>query len=147
MAAYYPPVGFYFKVDFMGVGSGDKDARFQEVTGLTAEISVEELVVGGENRFAYKLPTRARYGNLILKRGMLNGAELIKWVQNTIDNFEFKPVDINVHLLNENQEFLNTWNFRQGYPVKWVISDFKAMENSLVIETIEIAYQSFSRTK
>jgi phage tail-like protein len=147
MSAYYPPVGFHFKVDFMGVGSGDKDARFQEVTGLTAEMSVEELAVGGENRFAYKLPTRARYGNLILKRGMLNGAGLIKWVQNTIENFVFEPVDINVHLLNENHEFLNTWTILQGYPVKWVISDFKSMENSLVIETIEIAYQSFSRTK
>src|SRR5687768_99189 len=95
MAAYYPPVGFHFKVDFMGVGAGDKDARFQEVTGLTAEISVEELAVGGENRFAYKLPTRARYGNLILKRGMLNGAGLIRWVQDTIENFVFEPVDIN----------------------------------------------------
>ncbi|PSR52329.1 glycerol acyltransferase [Adhaeribacter arboris] len=145
MAAYYPPVGFHFKVDIPGVGAGDKDMRFQEVTGLTAEIGVEELTVGGENRFTYRLPTRAKYANVVLKRGMLNDSGLIKWFRNAIENFEFQPVDISVHLLNEKHEVLSSWEFRQAYPVKWVISDFKALENSIVVETIELAYQYFSR--
>lgn len=145
MATYYPPSGFHFKVNFPGVGSGDKDARFQEVTGLTAEVSVEELPVGGENRFTYRLPTRSKYANLVLKRGMLNDSGLIKWFKNAIESFEFSPVDISVYLLNENHEVLSSWDFKQAYPVKWVISDFKAMENSLVIETIELSYQYFTR--
>jgi len=145
MAAYYPPVGFHFKVDIPGIGAGDKDMRFQEVTGLTAEIGVEELTVGGENRFTYRLPTRAKYANVVLKRGMLRDSGLIKWFRNAIENFEFEPVDISVHLLNEKHEVLNSWEFRQAYPVKWVISDFKALENSLVVETIELSYQFFTR--
>ncbi|HEX6181118.1 MAG TPA: phage tail protein, partial [Chitinophagaceae bacterium] len=67
--SYYPLVGFHFKVEFSGVGNSDNDTRFQEVSGLTAEIGTEELQVGGENRFSYRLPTRARFGNLVLKRG------------------------------------------------------------------------------
>jgi phage tail-like protein len=145
MPAYYPPVGFHFRVDFPGVGKGDNDTRFQEVTGLTAEISVEDLTVGGENRFTYKLPVRARYANLVLKRGMLKDSGLIKWFRNAIESFEFKPVDISVYLLNEKHEVLTSWEFKQAYPVKWVVSDFKALENSLVIETIELAYQYFTR--
>ena len=145
MPAYYPPVGFHFKVDFPGIGKGDNDTRFQEVTGLTAEISVEELTVGGENRFTYRLPVRAKYANLVLKRGMLKDSGLIKWFRNAIESFEFKPVDISVYLLNEKHEVLTSWEFKQAYPVKWVISDFKALDNSLVIETIELSYQYFTR--
>jgi phage tail-like protein len=145
MAAYYPPVGFHFKVEFSGVGSGDSDTRFQEVSGLTAEISTEELQVGGENRFTYRLPVRGRYSNLILKRGMLTDSGLISWFTKAIEDFEFKTSDVNVYLLNENHEITATWIFMQTYPVKWMVSDFRAQDNALVIETIELAYQYFRR--
>lgn len=145
MPAYYPPVGFHFRVEIPGVGSGDSDMRFQEVSGLTAEIGTEELQVGGENRFSYRLPVRARYGNLVLKRGMLQDSGLISWFTDAIENFEFKPSDINVYLLNEEHEITTSWMFVQAYPVKWVISDFRAQDNALVIETIEMVYQYFRR--
>jgi phage tail-like protein len=145
MPSYYPPVGFHFRVEFQGVGSGDSDTRFQEVSGLTAEIGTEELPVGGENRFSYRLPIRAKYNNLILKRGMLKDSGLISWFTSAIEDFEFKPVDVNVYLLNENHEVATTWIFIHAYPVKWVISDLKAMDNALVVETIELVYQYFRR--
>jgi phage tail-like protein len=144
MAAYYPPVGFHFEVHFLGIG-GDSDSQFQEVSGLTAEVSVEELTVGGENRFTYRLPTRAKYSNLILKRGMLKDSKLIDWFKNAIEQFQFKPVDLNIHLLNEHHQPLTSWSFVKAYPVKWAISDFKALENALVVETIELSYQYFTR--
>ncbi len=145
MAAYYPPVGFHFKVEFPGVGTEDADSRFQEVSGLTAEITTEELVVGGENRFTYRLPVRAKYSNLVLKRGMLKDSGLVGWFRNAVEAFQFKPVDVNVYLLNEKHEVSASWVFIQAYPVKWVVSDFKASENALVIESIELAYQYFRR--
>lgn len=145
MAAYYPPVGFHFKVEFPGVGTADADSRFQEVSGLTAEITTEELVVGGENRFTYRLPVRAKYSNLVLKRGMLKDSGLVGWFRNAVEAFQFKPVDVNVYLLNEKHEVSASWVFIQAYPVKWVVSDFKASENALVIESIELAYQYFRR--
>lgn len=145
MAVYYPPVGFHFKVEFPGAGKGDADTRFQEVGGLSAEITLEELAVGGENRFNYRLPGRAKYSNLILKRGMLKDSGLISWFTKAIEDFDFKPIDVNVYLLNEKHEISSSWIFMQAYPVKWVISDFKAQESSIVAETIELAYQYFRR--
>ena len=143
---YNLPVGFHFKVNIPGKSSGD-DTKFQEVGGLTAEMSTEELVVGGENKFTYKLPTRAKYNNLTLKRGMLKNSQLIDWFRNAIENFIFEPVDISIHLLNENNEVLTSWEVVQAYPVKWVISDFNANGNALVIETIELVYQNFLRSR
>ena len=143
MAAYLPPVGFHFKVEFQGVGNKDSDNRFQEVLGLQAEIGVEELPVGGENRFSYRLPTRSKYGNLVLRRGLLKDSGLRSWLTDAIENFIFRPVDVNVHLLNEKHEPAVSWTVIKAYPVKWVISDLKAHENSVVVETIELAYQYF----
>jgi phage tail-like protein len=157
MAVYYPPVGFHFQV-YIPVGDSkkstkndiannqnDKDTRFQEVSGLTAEVGTEELQVGGENRFTYRLPTRAKYGNLILKRGMVRDSGLISWITDAIEHFIFKPTDVTVTLLDGDHNPLATWNFKQAYPVKWVTSDFKAQDNSLVIETLELVYQNFTR--
>jgi phage tail-like protein len=144
--AYYPPVSFHFKVEFQSIGQGDADLRFQEVSGLTAEIAVEELPVGGENRFTYRLPSRAKYANLILKRGMLNDSGLIDWFKNAVENFSFSPVDVHVFLLNEQHQVSASWVFIQAYPVKWVISDLKALENAIAVETIELAYQYYRRT-
>ena len=43
MASYYPPVGFHFKVEFTLAGMQETDTRFQEVSGLTAELGIEEV--------------------------------------------------------------------------------------------------------
>ncbi|MEO5998627.1 MAG: phage tail protein [Chitinophagaceae bacterium] len=143
---YNLPVSFHFNVNIPGKSSGD-DIKFQEVSGLTAEIGIEELNVGGENMFSYKLPTRARYRNLVLKRGMLQDTQLVEWFRKAIEGFEFEPVDVSIHLLNENNDVITSWDVIQAYPVKWVISDFNAKGNTLVIETIELAYQYFQRKK
>jgi phage tail-like protein len=144
MAAYYPPVGFHFKVEFIGI-SDDIDTRFQEVSGLNMELGTEEVIEGGENRFTHKLPDRAKYGNLTLKRGMLKDSLLIAWCRNAIENFNFFPIDVIVILLNENHEPLASWVFTKVWPVKWSISDFKSTDNSVVIESLELAYNYFRR--
>lgn len=148
MAVYYPPVGFHFRVEFTLDGVQDGDIRFQEVSGLSAELGVEEVVEGGENRFSHRLPTRAKYSNLILKRGLLNDSRLIAWCTDGIENFVFEPTTVNVTLLNENHEpVAESFSFVRAWPVKWAVSDFKAQENSIVVETLELAYNYFSRIK
>ncbi len=140
---YNIPVSFHFNVNF-GTDT-TRDITFQEVGGLTAEMTTEELAVGGENRFTYRLPVKAKYGNLILKRGMINDSRLVQWFRDAIENFQFAPMDISVNLLDKEHKSISFWMFIQAYPVKWVISDFNANNNTLVIETIELAYQYFKR--
>ena len=155
MASYYPPCGFYFKVEFIGVSgmSDDTEQRFQEVSGLSVEVEVDELKEGGENRFSYKLPKRAKYPNLILKRGLLKGSKILDWIKSAQENYfnvidlSFKPADIIITLMDEAGEETAVWNVVQAYPLKIATSDFKASDNSIVVETIELAYQHFNRTK
>ena len=119
------------------------DIRFQEVSGLTAEVQVEELEAGGQNRYSHKLPKRGKYPNLVLKRGLLTSSSLILWLTNAIVNFEFVPANLIVTLLDENHLPVTAWAVKKIWPVKWAVSDLKADENGIVVETIELAYDYF----
>ncbi len=138
------PVVFHFKVEF-GPTSDDQDNRFQEVTGLSAEVTTEEFREGGVNEYAHRLPTGAKYGNLVLKRGFITNSSIGTWVRSTVENFKFEPKDVTVILLNEQHDPLALWKFLGAYPVKWALSDLKAQENALAIESLELVYQQMRK--
>ena len=132
--------GFYFKVSFDGFEKSDAEAKFQEVSGIQAEIEMEDVREGGEKRFVHHLPKGAKFPNLTLKRALhADYSHIVKWAENAIHNFEFRLYDVEVSLLNPKGEPLKTWSFIGAYPVKIQISDLNANNNSLVIESLELA--------
>jgi phage tail-like protein len=142
---YYPPVAFTFSVKvegIMGINEGD----FQEVSGLNVKFGTEEVPEGGENRFVHRLPTTPKYENLVLKRGLLKGSALINWVQTSLDFFKFTPKLVQVSLLDGSGSPLVTWSFANAYPVSLKISDLKAQENAIVVETLELSFDYFTKT-
>ena len=144
---YYPPVGFHFKVEVMDIDANDNDVRFTEVSGLSAELTTEEVPEGGENRFVQKFPTRAKYPELILKRGLLVSSEILKWIEKCINDFEITPKDLVIKLLNEDHEPLLTWRVVNAYPTKWSVSDLNSSSNTVVIESLQFYYQYFTLDK
>ncbi len=143
MANNYPPVGFFFSVDFQLGGVQSKDAMFQEVNGFNAELQTEEVREGGENRYSQKLPVRANYTDLVLKRGLIVNSAVVKWCRDAIENLIIQPITVVVILLNEKNEPLLTYNFVNAWPKKWSVSDFNAQESKIVVETMELSYQYF----
>lgn len=144
---YYPPWGFYYKVEFVIPGKASlppDDARFQTVSGLSVEYDYESFKEGGENRFEHKLPVRTKYADMVLKRGMLVNSEVVKWLLAAFRDREFTPADVNVILMNEKGEPLRTWNVVHAIPKKWLVSDLNANESSVVIETMELTYRYFT---
>jgi len=151
---YYPPGAFYFTVHLLGTTTVPTfsampsiDSRFQEVSGIQSEWEFEPVSEGGENRFQHQLPTRAKYANLVLKRGAVTGGSpLVLWATNTIGSslaIPIVPQNLMVMLLNEDSLPLIAWVFVNAYPVKWEISTLDSMKNELLIETLELAYSYF----
>lgn len=140
----YPPVGFHFAVAFQLFPQTQNDFRFQEVSGLDVEMEMESFVEGGQNRFTWQLPKRARYSELVLKRGMFMGSGIVLWCQNAFENFVFEPTNITIALLNDLHLPIQAWNVVNAIPKKWSISSFNAQENSIVIESITLSYQFFN---
>jgi phage tail-like protein len=143
---YYPPVGFHFKVEVQGITSSN-DVRFTDVAGLSVEMGTEEIIEGGENRFIQKYPTRTKYPELVLKRGLLQSSEILIWIQQCLEDYQIQPKDISIKLLNEEHQPLLTWNVVNAYPTKWSVSDFNANSSSIVVESLQFFYQYFTLIK
>lgn len=140
----YPPVGFHFLVTFQLFPQTPNDFRFQEVSGLDVEMEMDTFIEGGQNRFTWKLPKRARYSDLVLKRGLFMGSGIILWCQNAFENFVFEPANITIALLNSSHVPVQAWYVVNAIPKKWSISNFNAQENSVVVESITLSYQFFN---
>lgn len=149
----YPPVAFYFGVSLRGANNAPSgtpnDASFQEVSGIRVEFGNEEVAEGGQNQFVHRLPTRAKYANLVLKRGVVvTASPLADWVSATLASYLVEPIQLRnlmVTLKNELQKPLITWTFTNAYPVRWEVSPMNAMESAVFTETMELAYHYFKR--
>lgn len=135
-------LGFRFGVFFFagGVVPNPLDIRFQKVSGLSAEISTQELAEGGQNLYSHRLPTRVGYTNLVLERGMVIGSLLNLEFNATLSLFKFAPSNVMVTLFGEDKVPLAAWLFLKAFPVKWSTSDLNAEDEGLVIDTMELAY-------
>lgn len=145
---YYPPSSFFFKVIFTLTG-GTLDTSFQDVSGLSADISPEEVAEGGENRFSHRLPQRAKHGNLVLKRGIEQiTSPLVIWCKSILESdfsSEFVTMPVMIYLMNEYQIPVRGWMATNAYPVKWEMGGFNSTKNEVAIETIELAYNTLTR--
>ena len=140
----YPFTGFHFSVSFDSLSPAPADSRFQEVSGLEVEMEMESITEGGQNRFTWQLPTRARYSDITLKRGKLSGSPVVEWCKDAMENFVFKPVNLTISLLNEKHEPVQSWYVAQAIPRKWSLSNFNAQENAIVVESITLSIQYFT---
>ncbi|MGR9014955.1 MAG: phage tail protein [Gammaproteobacteria bacterium] len=138
-----PPVGFRFSVFFFMGGAipNPLDLHFSKVSGLGSRINTQALNEGGQNLYTHHLPTQVQYDNLVLERGMVMPSMLSAEFNVTMSLFEFNPSNVLVTLLDENGLPISGWLFTAAYPVKWTISDLAADQNTVVIETMELAYQ------
>jgi phage tail-like protein len=152
---YYPPPKFYFSVSVLGTGNGTVnttsiDSSFQEVSGIDAEIGVEEVAVGGENRYSHRLPKQAKYPPLVLKRGVVTkDSALGDWVASTLGSTLAEPIlprNLMVLLLGPDGNPLIAWGFSNAWPLKWTTSSMNSTENDVLTESLEFSYSYFIRT-
>lgn len=143
----YPLSGFYFQLSFISVW-GVAETSFKEVSGISMEMGMEEIAEGGENRFKHRVPTGAKYQNLVLKRGFMTlPSPLALWCQSTIGGGlgdQITTYTVVVNLLSDLGIPIKTWSFANAWPVKWEITPFNSMNNEIVIESLELSYSYFT---
>jgi len=129
-----PSCRFYVEVD------SKKEAVFTEVSGLSMEMTLEDIEEGGNNEFVHRMPGRCKVGNLTLKRGMTTSNDFLQWsvkvAQGTIEKKHVSVVLYNV----DGTESMR-WNFDNAYPVNWSGPQFKADDTAVAVETIELAHE------
>jgi phage tail-like protein len=134
-------------------------AEFTEVSGLEAEVEVYTHEEGGNNLFTHKLPGRVKYPNVVLKRGIAETTDLWDWFHNVMyrktaetEKKDIGPLSIgrkNITLVLYDQKGARrrVWELTKAYPVKWKGPSFKASDNGISIEEIELVHKGITTGK
>jgi len=136
----WPLVKFQFSVKI-----GDKEAFFQEVTGLSAETQQIEYRQGNSKVYStVKMPGIKKFGNITLKKGIFKDDkgfwELYKAV--TMNQFERKTITIS--LLDEANAVAMSWTLANAFPCKITVTDKKSDANEPAVESMELAHEGLA---
>jgi len=141
----YRAFNFLITLVDSGAGSGppqnsQASGGFSECTGLDISLDIEEYKEGGNNGLILRFPTRVKWSNLRLKRGIAKSDELWLWHFGFVSG-QVARRDGVVTLQDEQQNPVKSWSFTRGLPVKWTGPSLNASQNQIAIEELEIAHE------
>lgn len=113
---------------------------FSECNGLEMSLDVEECKEGGRHGAILKFPTRVKWSNITLKKGIGAGTGLWDWHYGFVEG-KGKRRDGVIVLLNDLHLPNNIWYFRRGLPVKYTGPTMNAAQSNVAIEAIEITHE------
>ena len=146
MASNYPMTGFHFMVTWNP--EDEENVSFSEVSGLNVSTTAIEYREGSDKQYTtLKMPGLRKYNNVTLKRGtMAKDNGFFAWFDK-INNNTVERRSIKIMLLNEDHEAVITWTLNNAFPVKYDPGSLNASKGEVLIESIELAYESFTVTR
>lgn len=118
-------------------------AGFSECSGLEMSLDIEEYREGGNNGTVLRFPTRMKWTNLRLKRGITFANDLWLWHYKFSQGVGTRR-DGMVVLQDERHNPAIVWSFTRGLPVKWTGPSFNAGQSQVAFEEIEIAHEGLT---
>jgi phage tail-like protein len=140
MARVDPYKDFRFQVEIDGIAS----SRFLECTGLGSEVAVIEYREGGDPTAVRKLPGRASFSDITLKRGITESRDLYDWHRSLLQGQNDRR-NGKIILLDDGGAEVVRWVFREAWPRKWEGPELNAMNNQVAIETFVLTCESIER--
>lgn len=138
----YPLGKFRYKVEIEGVTAGG----FTEVSGFDASIDVIEYREGDMVQTPMKLPGLKKYGNITLKKGVMDTKALYDWMAVGLEK-NVKRATVTITLIDINGENAASWQVIKAWPTKYTAPDFNATSSEIAVDTLEIAHEGMTRTK
>ena len=136
----WPLVKFRFSIKI-----GDKEAFFQEVTGLSVETQPIEYRKGNSPEFStIKMPGIQKFGNVTLKKGIFKDDTSFWDLYNAVKMNKVKPLVIVISLLDENNDVAMSWQLANAFPSKITAADMKSDANDLAVESMELTHEGLS---
>jgi phage tail-like protein len=121
-----PCSGAHFLVSFGSADAHAESAGFSEVIFPTFRLEAEQ---------------NDPAPSLLLKRGVSGGLDLYAWWDKARRGKAPQRRTVKVELLAEDQRtVVVTWRFRNARPLSLAYSRLNALEGSVVIETLELAF-------
>src|SRR4029079_17462069 len=87
--------------------------------------------------------TGLRYTDLVLKRGKFLGSGILHWARQAVEQFQWKPTNLMISLLDSNTVPLYNWYVVGAIPKQLEVSGIDAQNNQIVVESLTLSYQYF----
>lgn len=128
------------------LGAGDPQAvqaGFAEVLLPDAAVDLIEYRNGNERESgARKIPGRAKYSNVVLKRGVIGSLDLYQWLDQVRNGDIGARRTVAIHLLNEDRSAtVLTWRLLRAFPARYAFSNLDARGEEPLLEMLELAYE------
>lgn len=133
----------------ISLSAAQATAGFSEISGLEANMEVENYDAGGSNGGTLHFPGRVKWSNLVLKRGVLarrpfdDTSDFWTWLQGYLDGNGTRK-DGTITLLDESGAPALVWSWRRGLPLKWTGATMNAQQSQIAIETLEICHEGLT---
>jgi phage tail-like protein len=134
-----PFEGSNFIVD-LGAGDDTSIARVDFPVALLDEVAYRS----GNDKTAEprKQPGLASYSHLVLHRGLTTNLDLWNWWELAREGDPTVDRDVRVRLLDAGRQPVLAWRFRNAFPAVYRLSPLDAASNDIVVETVELAFDS-----
>jgi phage tail-like protein len=120
--------------------AGNSLGNFHSCSGLGAQIEIEEHVEGGNNGFAWQLPSRITWSNITLTRPVTSDTtKVATWLARIIRQVE--PQDGEIVALQPDLTPITRWQVLGIVPVRWQGPSFDPADSQPAVESLEIAHQ------
>lgn len=147
---------FVFTVQAPAGEGGDPEVvgAFMEISGLQADVTVEDLAEGGVNGFVHRLPGRVTWPNVVLRRGVTESNALFAWLATAVNNGTAGSVagsgngavqrrQATITLRDAAGRDVQSWSLTGAFPVRWSGPTLAVTAADVAIEELEIAHHGF----
>src|SRR4029450_13782548 len=115
-----PYGAFNFLVDIGSGNAMEPLGGFSDVSGLMTEITVAEYRNGNEpENHVRKVQGIHKVGDVTLKRGIVNSADLWGWIETTRTAGPDAKRDVVIPLRNEAGQDVQSWTLQRVIPLKY----------------------------
>lgn len=123
---------------FLVMIDGSPMGAFTECALPNIEWEVEEIKEGGLNTYIHQLPSRRKSTKITLKNGIGVTQALLDWYTQSM-NESITRRKITIQLLDSKLNAIVTYEIENAYPLKWTGPQLKSDDNSVAIQSLELA--------
>ena len=137
--------GLFFRLTVDGF-TDEHNGDFAEVSGINVRSKHVQSDLPVNTLYKQFVPSPPKHASITLKRGILQGLTLIEWLQPRYESLVFTSRNLSLLLIDEMGTIYSSWQLINAYPVSIKLAFSEAQENVLIIEALELSYNTFTKT-
>lgn len=138
-----PYTQFNFLVDFGGGVTEGPEAGFQEVSGISMEVTVTEYRNGNQRENSpMKITGLNKCADITLKRGIIGSLNLYQWLNDIRNGNQGALRNVTIQLQSEDHaSVVQTWKLLRARIIKHTSGPLNARGGDVAIEEMVLAYE------